>query len=154
MRHAILYTLNTQEILCEDAKIVLAKMDNIPDFRNFTVIGDDAIATNRVTRIEIPIHHLRRYNGSAQHHPFVPPSDDLFVAIHPDVEEILMVPIREKYSAVVSENENLRYKQELDGLHIRKLEHQLKCYQDWDARLSALKWWQRVWMLITGDYRC
>lgn len=136
MRTATLYTLKQEKILVEGTSVVLANPMRYAGF-GFTHKGDDSITSMDCTRIDIPVQHLRRYVG-----PFIGPTgeietEDMFIAVHPDVEELITTPVREQLER-----------------RVEVLEYETRSRDDWFNRFQALPRWKRVWCVLTGNYRC
>ena len=139
MRTATLYTLKQEKILVEGTSVVLANPMRYAGF-GFTHKGDDSITSMDCTRIDIPVQHIKRYVG-----PFVGfqeeiETEDMFIAVHPEVEEVITVRVREQL--------------EKTQKRVEALQHQIKNVNDWFDRLQALPWWKRMWCGLTGNYRC
>lgn len=147
MQQTTLYTVESQQVIA--GTMLEFSQAHVP-YPDFTVTpAMDAIMTPSRTRISIPVHHLSKvigYEGPGR------PCErkDVFLAIHPELRQLLMVPLQEEFDRAQA-SEAMAVKKAADAMaardeaemHLSELEEEL-------AAFAALPWWSRVWAVLTN----
>lgn len=127
-RRATLYTVQAQTIAVVGNVFTIRRMPNV----SITPQGD-VLMLDDAQDIHLPVHHIRRLDGTED-----------FIAIDPEVEDLVTVPVRAK---LVKAKHDLEYANALNR-RLEDLSEALECRIE---TFTALPWYTRAWRAITGD---
>ena len=127
---ATLYTVQAQTVFVAGNVLTMSHMP--PKGALITHQGD-ALITDDPQYIQVPVHHIRHLDGSED-----------FIAIDPELEHLVNVPVR---AELVKAKQDLEYVNALN----RRLEDLSEALERRIETFAALPWYARAWRAITGD---
>lgn len=87
MRQATLFTINQHEVMATD-RFSYFVQNAMPNLEEALLAGPDVLVTSTETKIDLPIHHIRKVEYGRQ--------TDNYIAITPELQEILEAPFERR----------------------------------------------------------
>ena len=128
---ATLYTVQAQTVFVAGNVLTMSHMP--PKGALITHQGDALITDDTQYIQQVPVHHIRRLDGSED-----------FIAIDPELGDLVTVPVR---AELTKAKQDLEYVNALN----RRLEDLSEALERRIETFAALPWYTRAWRAINGD---